>query len=37
VRVCTSARAAIYPLEKANVALDDLRSGKLSGAAVLVP
>jgi alcohol dehydrogenase, propanol-preferring len=30
-------RTAIYPLEKANVALDDLRSGKLSGAAVLVP
>ena len=26
-----------YPLDKANEALDDLRSGKLEGAAVLVP
>jgi len=26
-----------YPLEQANEALDDLRSGRLSGAAVLVP
>ncbi|MDW6024803.1 zinc-dependent alcohol dehydrogenase family protein [Mesorhizobium sp. BAC0120] len=26
-----------YPLESANQALDDLRSGKLSGAAVLIP
>jgi alcohol dehydrogenase, propanol-preferring len=26
-----------YPLEKANQALDDLRSGRLEGAAVLVP
>jgi propanol-preferring alcohol dehydrogenase len=26
-----------YPLDKANVALDDLRAGKLEGAAVLVP
>ena len=26
-----------YPLEKANEALDDLRSGRLEGAAVLVP
>ena len=26
-----------YPLEKANEALDDLRSGKIEGAAVLVP
>jgi propanol-preferring alcohol dehydrogenase len=26
-----------YPLEKANQALDDLRAGRLSGAAVLVP
>ena len=25
-----------YPLEKANEALDDLRTGRLSGAAVLV-
>jgi propanol-preferring alcohol dehydrogenase len=26
-----------YPLEKANEALDDLRTGRLCGAAVLVP
>ena len=26
-----------YPLEEANAALDDLRSGRLSGAAVLIP
>jgi propanol-preferring alcohol dehydrogenase len=26
-----------YPLEQANAALDDLRSGRLQGAAVLVP
>jgi len=26
-----------YPLDKANEALDDLRNGKLEGAAVLVP
>jgi propanol-preferring alcohol dehydrogenase len=26
-----------YPLDKANEALDDLRSGRLEGAAVLVP
>jgi propanol-preferring alcohol dehydrogenase len=26
-----------YPLDKANEALDDLRDGKLEGAAVLVP
>ena len=26
-----------YPLEKANAALDDLRAGRFSGAAVLVP
>jgi alcohol dehydrogenase, propanol-preferring len=26
-----------YPLERANAALDDLRSGRLQGAAVLVP
>jgi propanol-preferring alcohol dehydrogenase len=28
---------ALYPLEAANQALDDLRSGRLTGAAVLVP
>ncbi len=27
----------IYPLEQANQALDDLRAGRLQGAAVLVP
>jgi alcohol dehydrogenase, propanol-preferring len=27
----------IYPLERANTAIDDLRSGRLTGAAVLVP
>ena len=27
----------LYPLAEANRALDDLRSGRLSGAAVLVP
>jgi len=26
-----------YPLERANEALDDLRAGRLNGAAVLVP
>lgn len=32
-----TARTTVYPLHKANDALDDLRSGRLSGAAVLVP
>jgi propanol-preferring alcohol dehydrogenase len=27
----------IYPLERANVAPDDLRAGRFAGAAVLVP
>lgn len=27
----------VYPLDRANEALEDLRSGKLQGAAVLVP
>ncbi|WP_378952557.1 zinc-dependent alcohol dehydrogenase family protein [Mesorhizobium sp. ANAO-SY3R2] len=31
------AHTTAYPLESANEALDDLRSGKISGAAVLVP
>jgi propanol-preferring alcohol dehydrogenase len=31
------ARVRIYPLAEANRALDDLRAGRLSGAAVLVP
>jgi propanol-preferring alcohol dehydrogenase len=30
-------RTTVYPLDKANVALDDLRAGRLTGAAVLVP
>jgi len=30
-------RTVIYPLEKANEALDDLRAGRIEGAAVLVP
>jgi len=30
-------RTTPYPLERANDALDDLRSGRLSGAAVLIP
>lgn len=32
-----TARTTVYPLYKANDALDDLRSGRVSGAAVLVP
>lgn len=30
-------RTTVYPLDHANAALDDLRSGRLNGAAVLVP
>ena len=30
-------RPVVYPLERANDALDDLRSGRIEGAAVLVP
>jgi propanol-preferring alcohol dehydrogenase len=30
-------QVTVYPLGDANQALDDLRSGRLSGAAVLVP
>ncbi|MEY9559034.1 propanol-preferring alcohol dehydrogenase [Sinorhizobium fredii] len=30
-------RTTVYPLDKANAALDDLRAGRLIGAAVLVP
>jgi propanol-preferring alcohol dehydrogenase len=30
-------RAVVYPLESANEALDDLRNGRIEGAAVLVP
>ncbi|MGM0638777.1 MAG: alcohol dehydrogenase, partial [Pseudomonadota bacterium] len=35
VPIRTETRA--YPLEQANQALDDLREGRLSGAAVLIP
>ncbi|MFB9148065.1 hypothetical protein ACFFU2_16290 [Halomonas alkalicola] len=35
VPIRTETRA--YPLEEANRALDDLRAGRLSGAAVLIP
>jgi propanol-preferring alcohol dehydrogenase len=35
VRHCIE--AVRYPLERANAALDDLRSGRLQGAAVLFP
>jgi alcohol dehydrogenase, propanol-preferring len=34
---CVRTHTTPYPLEQANRALDDLRSGQLSGAAVLVP
>ncbi|HXV28866.1 MAG TPA: zinc-dependent alcohol dehydrogenase family protein [Sinorhizobium sp.] len=37
VQARVSTRTTVYPLEKANAALDDLRSGRLNGAAVLVP
>jgi propanol-preferring alcohol dehydrogenase len=41
LRAAAQARVATevstYPLERANEALDDLRAGRLSGAAVLVP
>lgn len=30
-------RTTVYPLERANDALDDLRAGRFQGAAVLVP
>jgi propanol-preferring alcohol dehydrogenase len=36
-RVALRAQTTTYPLERANQALDDLRSGALAGAAVLVP
>jgi propanol-preferring alcohol dehydrogenase len=36
-RVPVRARTQAYPLNEANRALDDLRAGRLSGAAVLVP
>ena len=36
-KVPVRARAIAYPLERANEALEDLRFGRISGAAVLVP
>ena len=36
-RVPVRTHVTTYPLERANVALDDLRGGRLEGAAVLVP
>lgn len=36
-RVAIKTHTQVYPLGEANRALDDLRSGKLTGAAVLVP
>ena len=36
-QVPVQTRATVYPLENANEALDDLRSGRIEGAAVLVP
>jgi propanol-preferring alcohol dehydrogenase len=36
-RVPLQVRTTTYPLERANDALDDLRSGRIEGAAVLVP
>jgi alcohol dehydrogenase, propanol-preferring len=36
-RVPVQTRAVVYPLDSANEALDDLRSGRIEGAAVLVP
>ena len=36
-QVPVQTRAIVYPLDGANEALDDLRSGRIEGAAVLVP
>jgi alcohol dehydrogenase, propanol-preferring len=36
-RVPVETRPVVYPLEKANEALEDLRNGRIEGAAVLVP
>jgi len=36
-RVPLQVKTTVYPLERANDALDDLRSGRIEGAAVLVP
>jgi propanol-preferring alcohol dehydrogenase len=36
-QVPVQTRAVVYPLDGANEALDDLRSGRIEGAAVLVP
>lgn len=36
-RVALKTQVNSYPLENANAALDDLRNGRFTGAAVLVP
>jgi propanol-preferring alcohol dehydrogenase len=36
-RVAVRSHVVKYPLDQANEALDDLREGRLEGAAVLVP
>lgn len=36
-RIPIKVNSVVYPLQQANQALDDLRTGKLSGAAVLIP
>jgi propanol-preferring alcohol dehydrogenase len=36
-RAGVATRVTRYPLEEANRALDDLRAGRLEGAAVLIP
>ncbi len=36
-KVPVKTSTTLYPLERANEALEDLRNGRISGAAVLVP
>ena len=36
-RVPVETRAVEYPLDRANEAIDDVRNGRIEGAAVLVP
>jgi propanol-preferring alcohol dehydrogenase len=36
-QVPVATRVVEYPLERANEAIDDMRSGRIEGAAVLVP
>ena len=37
LEVASKTKVTVYPLVRANEALDDLRAGRLQGAAVLVP